>query len=180
MTQPLEFYYVNRTLSQQTIERYLISYAPSCSIQKAMKRNEPRRAAEGKSSSPFRPFIMQEVLQGHCHAACTENTAEAGVVQEKAGWIRHLEAFFPYSPQLSWSMCYITIICILVYFPRKPLWNTVKLMQITMVALTDNLTITLLCTHEFLRIILWGSTVPSTKLKLRTLRLLVYNHTVSC
>lgn len=118
-----------------------LHFAPPCKARR-------RRAAEGKSPSPFRPFIMQEVLQGHCRAACTGNTAEAGVVQEKAGWIRHLEAFFPYSPQLSWSMCYITIICILVYFPRKPLWNTVKLMHITMVALTDNLTITLLHTKS--------------------------------
>lgn len=45
-------------------------------------------------------------------------------------------------------MHYIIILCISIYFSRKPLWNKVKLIHITMVALNDNLIITILHTKS--------------------------------
>lgn len=107
-------------------------------------------AAEGKSSSlswPLNKSIFQEALRHHCLAICTERAAQSGAVQWKQ-WMHHLKALSPYSLQRGWSMRYIIILCVLVCFSRKPLWNKVKLIHITMVALTGNLIITILHTKS--------------------------------
>lgn len=120
-----------------------LHFEPQCKARRRM-------AAEGKSSSPSWPSnksIFQEALCHHCLAICTGRTAQTVAVQWKQ-WIHHLKALSPYSLQRGWSMCYIIMLCVLVCFSRKPLWNKVKLIHITMVALTGNLIIAILHTKS--------------------------------